>query len=313
MAASLSRPDPTSPASVAEAGFSTSRRGYQPDEVRAFLTAVASEMGRLKERERQLDAELRAEKALAPEPVELDDVTVTNLLGEETLRVLQTARESANQIKVRAEENAARVMREAHDEANRLRQEAEVEAARQRHDAQSDAEAEVAIAKQQGREMVTEARAYRERVLADLERRTRVARQHIDELSNGRDRLLQVFERARLVAVDITTELQRVDGPDEYVSFAPTTGPVPLMVPAGKLDAGEGDDSVPSDDDDPVAAAERRQLRRDVGSPSSRCRPRADQAAESAEPPPPVETIEATEPPEGEAPGTTDEAAPPAP
>ena len=86
-------------------------------------------------------------------------------------------------------------MRGFHDEANRVRQEAEVEAARHRQEAQSDAEAEVAHAKQQGREMVSEARAYRERVLADLERRTKLARQHIDELANGRDRLLQVFER----------------------------------------------------------------------------------------------------------------------
>ncbi len=236
MGSPLSRPDPTSPASVAEAGFSTSRRGFNPDEVRAFLASVASELGRLKERERQLEAELRAARAASTGRAELDDETVAAMLGEETLRVLQTARESASQIKVRAEDNAARAMREAHDEANRVRQDAEVEAARHRQEAQSDAEAEVAHAKQQGREMVSEARAYRERVLADLERRTKLARQHIEELANGRDRLLQVFERARLVAVDITSELQRAIGPDEFVSLAPTTGPVPLMVPASKLD-----------------------------------------------------------------------------
>lgn len=231
MAASLSRPDPTSPASVAEAGFSTARRGYSPDEVRAFLTSVSAELRRLQERERQLEAELRAARAAMPGRAELDDETVAKQLGEETLRVLQTARESAAQIKVRAEESAARALREAHDEANRLRQDAEVDAARRRQDAQSEAEAEVAVAKQQGREMVNEARAYRERVLADLERRTKLARQHIEELAHGRERLLQVFERARLVAVDVTSELQAIAEPDEYVNFSPTTGPVPLMVP----------------------------------------------------------------------------------
>jgi DivIVA domain-containing protein len=251
MAASLSRPDPASPASVAEAGFSTSRRGYNTDEVRAFLTSVAAEMRRLKEHERQLEAELRAALASAPARAELDDETVANLLGEETLRVLQTARESAQQIKIRAEETASRSMREAHDDANRLRQEAEIEAARRRHDAQSEAEAEVAVAKQQGREMVNEARAYRERVLADLERRTKLARQHIEELAHGRDRLLQVFERARLVAVDVTSDLQSFAGPEEFVSFAPTTGPVPLMVPASAL----GGDRSP-DDTGPVAGSD---------------------------------------------------------
>lgn len=236
MAASLTRPDPTSPASVAEAGFNTARRGYATEEVRAFLTSVAAEMRRLQERERQLEVELRAARAAMPGRAELDEAAVTELLGEETVRVLQTARESASQIKARAEENAARALREAHDEVNRVRQEAEVEAARRRQDAQSEAEAEVALAKQQGREMVNEARAYRERVLADLERRTKLARQHIEELAHGRERLLQVFERARLVAVDVTGELQSFVGPDEFVNFAPTTGPVPLMVPGTTLD-----------------------------------------------------------------------------
>ncbi|MDJ0768673.1 MAG: DivIVA domain-containing protein [Ilumatobacter sp.] len=250
MAASLSRPDPSSPASVAEAGFSTARRGFSQDEVRAFLTSVAAELGRLQERERQLDAELRAAQAADAEPLELDDATLEQRLGEETLRVLHTARESASQIKIRAEENAARTIRDATDEANRLRQEAEVDAARKRQDAAADAEAEVALAKQQGREMVNEARAYRERVLSDLERRTRLARNQIDELVQGRDRLLQVFERARLVAVDVTSELSAIEGPDEVVDLSPTTGPVPLMVPAGRAtdDAADVDDVQPADD-----------------------------------------------------------------
>ena len=238
MAASLSRPDPSSPASVAEAGFSTSRRGFSQDEVRAFLTSVAAELGRLQERERQLEARLRDAEAQADVATtsELDEETVAALLGEETLRVLQTARESASQIKIRAEESAAKILNDANDEVNRLRQEAELEAARKRHDANSDAEAEVALAKQQGREMVNEARAYRERVLADLERRTKVARQQIEDLVNGRDRLLQVFERARLVAVDVTSELQSIEGPAEFVNFSPTTGPLPMMVPAGEIE-----------------------------------------------------------------------------
>lgn len=253
MAASLSRPDPSSPASVAEAGFSTSRRGYTQDEVRAFLTSVASELGRLQERERQLEAQVEAARADVPVAPELDEDTVAAMVGEETLHVLQTARESASQIKIRAEEAAAKILREANDEINRVRQDAEVEVARKRHDATSDAEAEVALAKQQGREMVNEARAYRERVLADLERRTKVARQQIDDLVHGRDRLLQVFERARLVAVDVTSELQSIEGPEEFVNLSPTTGPLPLMLPAtdrpSDAVARPGDDT---DDLDPV-------------------------------------------------------------
>ena len=176
----------------------------------------------------------------------LDDEVVTRLLGEEAARILQTAREAASQIKIRAEDAAARMLREATDEAQRLREEAEVEAARRRQDASADAEAELAMAKQQGREMVNEARAYRERVLSELARRRELARQQIEQLMHGRDRLLQAFERARLVAVDVVAELTPLGEPDEYVNLSPTTGPVPVMVPNQQRPApetaGDGDD-----------------------------------------------------------------------
>ena len=93
----------------------------------------------------------------------------------------------------------------------------------------------MSLAKQQGREMVNEARAYRERVLSELTRRRELARQQIEQLILGRDRLLQVFERARLVAVDVVAELTPLGEPDEYVDLSPTTGPVPMMVPARSL------------------------------------------------------------------------------
>ena len=95
----------------------------------------------------------------------------------------------------------------------------------------SDAEAELAMAKQQGREMVNEARAYRERVLSELARRRELAREQIEQLMHGRDRLMQAFERARVVAVDVVAELKPLGEPDEYVNLSPTTGPVPVMVP----------------------------------------------------------------------------------
>jgi hypothetical protein len=157
------------------------------------------------------------------------------MLGEEAARILSTAREAASQIKIRAEENGSRVLREATDEAQRVREEAEIEASRRRQDASADAEAELSMAKQQGRDMVNEARAYRERVLGELARRREMARQQIEQLVHGRDRLLQAFERARIAAVDVMAEMTPLGEPNEYVNLAPTTGPVPIMVPARDL------------------------------------------------------------------------------
>ena len=54
----------------------------------------------------------------------------------------------------------------------------------------------------------------------------------IEQLVHGRDRLLQSFERARIAAVDVISEMTPVGEPDEFVNLTPTTGPVPLMVPA---------------------------------------------------------------------------------
>ncbi len=232
MAMSFARPDPSSPASIAEAGFSTGRRGFDQNEVRDFLRMVAAELGRLQERERFLERELRTAQA-SPDlsSAQLDDETVTRLLGEETARVLTAARESAGEIRAKAEQAAARLLSEASEDAARIRQEAELEASRRRADAAADAEAETEMAKQQGREMVNEARAYRERVLSELARRRELARQQIEQLIQGRDRLMQSFERARLVAVDVVAELQPLGEPDEYVDLTPTTGPVPVMVP----------------------------------------------------------------------------------
>ena len=232
MAMSFARPDPSSPASVADAAFGTGRRGFDQGEVRDFLRMVAAELGRLQERERFLERELRTAQSnpdLAS--VQLDEQALTRLLGEETARVLTTARESAAEIRQKAEQSAAQLLSEASDEAARMREEAEIEASRRRSDAAADAEAELAMAKQQGREMVNEARAYRERVLSELARRRELAREQIEQLLHGRDRLMQSFERARLVAVDVVAELQPLGEPDEYVNLSPTTGPVPVMVP----------------------------------------------------------------------------------
>lgn len=257
MAISFSRPDPSSPAAVADANFGTARRGFDQQEVRDFLRMVAAELARLQERERFLERELRsAQRSTAAADVPaIDEDTATRLLGEETARILTMARESGVHIKERAEEAAARLLRDATDEANRQRQDAEVDAARRRSDAAADAEAELTMARQQGREMVEEARAYRERVLGELTRRRELARQQIDQLVHGRDRLVQAFERARLVAADVVAEMTPLGEPDEYVDLTPTTGPVPLTVPAGRIgdQSSVADTAMPGelDDDEP--------------------------------------------------------------
>jgi DivIVA domain-containing protein len=233
MAISFSRPDPSSPAAVGAASFPVSRRGFDQGEVRDFLRMVAAELARLQERERFLESEMRAMQTRGmSSPGQLDEETVTTLLGEEAARVLATARDASAQIRERAEESATRLVKDAAEDAARIRESATLEAQRIRDDATADAEAEIDMAKQQGRDMVNEAREYREKVLSELSRRRDAARGQIEQLLHGRDRLLSAFERARLASEDVINGLTEAhDEPEFIVNLAPVTGPVPVVNP----------------------------------------------------------------------------------
>jgi len=232
MAISLGRPDPSSPTDVSAATFSASRKGFDPDEVRAFLREVADELARLQDREAELVSELADLRQAPPVSLaELDEAVAAGLLSEEATRIVATARETAAQIKSRAEESSAVLLQEANEEAQRVRAEAEIEAGRRRQDAASVADDELQMAKQQGRDMVNEARAYRERVLGELARRRELARKQIEQLIQSRDRLMQSFEKSRLIAIEVMAEMAPMGAVGELADLGPITGQVPIIPP----------------------------------------------------------------------------------
>lgn len=226
MALDFQRPDPSSPAAVASAQFTVTRRGYREEEVRDFLRQVSVEMARLLERERFLENELKALQARGPLDVTtIDESTITEMIGAEAARVLSTAREAAQAMRDRAAESAEQIVRDASREASRMLEESTLESSRRRSDVSSEAEQELELAKQQGREMVAEVRAYRERVLADVAKRTEEARRELERLVHERERLLTAFERARHAATDVVGDLTEFD---EAIRGA---GIVPPLVP----------------------------------------------------------------------------------
>ncbi|NBO54524.1 MAG: DivIVA domain-containing protein [Actinobacteria bacterium] len=240
MSISFSRPDPSSPAAVGAAAFSVGRRGFDQNEVKEFLRMVAAELARLQEREKFLERELRSAQTRAiSEPGALTEEMVTELLGEETARIIAAAREAALQIRERAEETAGRLIREASDDASRIRKEADIDSQRMRGDAASDAQAEIEMARQQGTEMVNEARQYRERVLNELAKRRELAREQIEQFEHGRDRLLNSFERARQTTEEVLTELSAGQDEDaELIDLTNATGPIPVIqtaAPTGEI------------------------------------------------------------------------------
>jgi DivIVA domain-containing protein len=196
------------PASIASASFSHSRRGFDPNEVRAFLQRLSAHVQAVNDRDVALRRELDDLKAQPSRGGALDEATVAAWLGEEAARVLTTAREAAAQVRARAQEEADAAVDEARAEADRLRDEAALEAARQREDVAAEvarrrqeslaeAEAEIETARQEGRSMVGEARAVRERMLADLSRRRDGARTQLATLRGERDRIVNAIEATR--------------------------------------------------------------------------------------------------------------------
>src|SRR2546426_9094674 len=114
----------TSPDDLARQSFSTSFRGFDPAEVRAFLSRLGQEIALLRERERDLQRRID-ELQRRPLRTSADDDALLTNLGEETARVLRAAHEAAADMAGRAEQKVARVVREAQEEAARVRAEAE--------------------------------------------------------------------------------------------------------------------------------------------------------------------------------------------
>lgn len=212
------------PDAVAERGFSQVKRGYSESEVRTFLRMVADELASLANRERELANRVRSleERLSAPAPPPSDQDLIA-ALGEETARVLGQARDSATELRAKAEEHARRVVREAQESARELR------ASTQQSVEAKSREVEEA-ARSRAKEIVGEARALRERVLTDLtERRAELERQ-VTELRSGRGRLVETYqavERALLQATRLMAD-EPVLPPPSVPAPAPAPAPAPV-------------------------------------------------------------------------------------
>ena len=176
------------PESVSERSFTQVKRGYAESEVRAFLRMVADDLRALRNRDRDLTSRLQElEDRLARPAAPPSDQDLIAQLGEETARVLGQARDAAVDLRNKAEEHARKVVREAQESARDLRNSTQQAVETKTREAEDAARA-------RAREIVTEARSMRERVLTDLnERRTDLERQ-IGELRSNRTRLVDVYE-----------------------------------------------------------------------------------------------------------------------
>src|SRR5438270_632852 len=108
------------PDEIARRSFPVVFRGYDQDQVRRFLKKVGDELIEAREREKELGRALDEARGQLAHP-ELDEATLTAALGEETTRILRSAREAAADMRTKAEERVARMVQEADGRGERLR------------------------------------------------------------------------------------------------------------------------------------------------------------------------------------------------
>ncbi len=258
----------TSPDAIAERTFSQAKRGYAESEVRAYLRMVAGDVAAMSTRERELAARVRDLEEQLHRPVPPpSDADLLTALGEETARVLGQARQSAQELRGKADEHARRVVREAQETARELRTTTQQAVEAKTHEAEDAARA-------RAKEIVAEARALRERVINDLnERRTELERQ-IAELRAGRGKLVetyQIVERAlthttRVMAEEpsATPEVPTppADGERESAASAPSApvasapSTVPPSAPSSSPPAAPAPEAAASEDAEPAPAPE---------------------------------------------------------
>ncbi|MYB27948.1 MAG: hypothetical protein F4X38_02305 [Acidimicrobiaceae bacterium] len=157
------------PGAVEEADFATVRRGYEPEPVRARLREAAAEIRRLNTLVGSLSHRI-AELEDTPAEV-LESRRVAEALGDEATRILQSASDAAQERIERAETEHARIVGEA----------------------QATAAAAIEDGREQGRNILQEARNIRERILADLAGKRREYQIEVEQLREMHDRLTEAL------------------------------------------------------------------------------------------------------------------------
>ncbi|MDQ6696190.1 MAG: DivIVA domain-containing protein [Actinomycetota bacterium] len=192
------------PQFVASQTFSSSFRGFDAAEVRAYLEVIADLLRGGEAREEALTLKLAdAEERLA-HPPPLDEQQLTALLGEETSRVIGTARQAALEIRSKSEENAARLVREAIDEAASVRSAAEQQVAQMLTELEQLTLAERAAADEYASKTRDGADEEIARLRADAGAETQRLREEAESILTVRT------EEAERAAAAIRTEVEKV-------------------------------------------------------------------------------------------------------
>jgi DivIVA domain-containing protein len=217
---------------IARHSFAVVRRGFDTDEVRAYLQSVSRSLEALEENEQELRAALADAEERAAHPV-VDEATLTASLGQHSAQILRHAHEEAARIVAHAQEGAATLLRDTQSQVDELQarseastaervvevellvanaqQEARVDSERILSDAVNEGEEVIARAKDEGRALLEQVQEARRRVLADLAGRRRTLGMQIEALRAARDEMAASVQGVRDRVDGILAQLDRTD------------------------------------------------------------------------------------------------------
>lgn len=203
--------DPLDSQNIARHHFSVGRRGYEQQQVRAFLHEVSALVERLQREGRELRQRAERAEARLGVSTETDDTMLLEILGEETTRVLTSARDAAAEIRAKAEAAAERIISEATSESAEMKAAAIQEADRRRADATAESESLLASARTELERRSAEAEEAAARIREAASEQAQALR---DEGQRDLERIREEGEReveaARARGRDMVAEAQAV-------------------------------------------------------------------------------------------------------
>jgi len=162
--------------------FATIRRGYDPDQVRDYLLAVADQLETLERVQRDVRiGQATAAPAPSPSPATLAQPDPYETFAKKFAGLLATADKEAERLVEEANAESARIVDEARTDADRIR---------------LDAQARAEEARAEGTRLLEEARAEADRALNGLAGRRQ---QLVDQLQTMQSRLLSAAQDLEVV------------------------------------------------------------------------------------------------------------------
>ena len=202
------------PDEVAGRSFATAFRGVSESDVRSFLKRVAEDLTAARAREQELMTTVDELEARLRTPQPLDEQALLDALGEETTRLLRSAREAGIDIRTKAEERAARLVHDAQEEAQRLRHDAEEVLGERTREAEAVAHGLLEEAEQRASDLmrVADERAAEVRSAAEhaaSELRARAEHESRHEVDDAREQGITMLEEAKDLRETIIDDLAR--------------------------------------------------------------------------------------------------------